>query len=326
MIMRLPASLFRDPRLRQVAKAASLLRVAMKPHAPPGAIVVKSVWGLANRIYGLLNAVAYAARFHRPLHVDWTDGMYAEAGVNAFPAIFTVRGVETLETIPRLEQPFPEICRGRLSEECRGIWGTRGGSIFDWFPDFDRWHLLPAGAHDGYVHLARPSYSRPFAIAAGLPFRARTVYARHLAFSGTMQAQLAAQAIPTDATWIGVHYRCTDLRTAWPLERIAALVRRSGLPNLYWATDLAESSDEIRRLLPGIRVETTRAGAGGGEAHRGTHVTLKPGQHAAHVLSACADLHSLAGCGVIVRTRQSTFGRLAAEVLAPGRPRQIVIT
>lgn len=326
MIMRARSSFFHDPRLRQVVKATSLLRVAMKPHAPPGAIVVKSVWGLANRIYGLLNAVAYAARFRRPLHVDWTDGMYAEAGVNAFPAIFSLRGVETRETIPRLENPFPEICRGRLDEECRAICGTRGGSMFDWFPDFDRWHLLPADAYDGYVHLARPSYSRPFAIAARLPFRARTVFARHLTFSEKIQAGLADRAIPTDTTWIGVHYRCTDLRTAWPLERIAELVRRSGLRKLYWATDLAASGDEIRRLLPGVRVETTWAAAGGGDAGRGTHLSLKPGQHDHHVLSACADLQSLAGCGVIVRTRQSTFGRLAAEVLAPGRPRQIVIT
>lgn len=319
-------SFLRDPRLRQVAKASSLLRVALKPHAPPGVIVVKSVWGLANRTYGLLNAVAYAARFRRPLHVDWTDGMYAEAGTNAFPEIFSLRGVETLADMPCFTNPFPTICRGRLDEECRGIWGDRGGSIFDWFPDFERWHLLPAGMHDGYVHLARPSYSRPFAIAARLPVRARTVFSRHLTFSETMQAQLAARAIPTDPTWIGVHYRCTDLKTAWPLERIADLVKRSGLRNVYWATDLAESAEEIRRLLPGVRVETTWAAAGQSEAGRGTHVSLKPGQHAHHVLSACADLHSLAGCGVIVRTRQSTFGRLAAEVLAPGRPRQIVIT
>ena len=320
------SSLFSDPRLAQVAKAASLLRVALQPQAPPGAIVVKSVWGLANRIYGLLNAVAYAARFRRPLHVDWTDGMYARAGVNAFPMIFSLRGMESLEDMPRFDKPFPEICRGRLHEECRAIWGTRGGSIFDWFPDFERWHLLPAGGHDGYVHLARPSYSRPFAIAARLPFRARTVFNRHLTFSETMQTQLAARAIPTDSTWIGVHYRCTDLKTAWSLERIAGLVKRSGLRNLYWATDLAESGDKIRCLLPGIRVETTWPADWGGEAGRGTHVSLKVGQHADHVLSACADLQSLAGCGVIVRTRQSTFGRLAAEVLARGRPRQVVIT
>ena len=35
---------------------------------------------------------------------------------------------------------------------------------------------------------------------------------------------------------------------------------------------------------------------------------------------------ALSGCGVIVRTPQSTFGRLAAEVLAPKVLRQILIT
>ena len=93
----------RDPRLKYLLRVGSLLRVAMCPQAPPGPIVVKSVWGLANRIYSLLNAVAYAARFKRPLHVDWTDGMYAAAGINAFPKIFSIRGIEVLDAMPRLE-------------------------------------------------------------------------------------------------------------------------------------------------------------------------------------------------------------------------------
>jgi len=50
-----------------------------------------------------LNAVAYAARFKRPLHVDWTDGMYAAAGINAFPKVFSTYGIEVLDAMPRLE-------------------------------------------------------------------------------------------------------------------------------------------------------------------------------------------------------------------------------
>jgi len=148
------------------------------------------VWGLANRVYGLLNALAYAARFHRPLHVDWTDGMYAEKGMNAFPGIFSLRGVESLDAMPRLERPFPDICRGRLDEDCRTTWAPRTESIFDGFPDFDHWHLVPRGVYDGYVYCSRPSYGRPFALAARLPWRARTVYGRHVTFSESMQRQL----------------------------------------------------------------------------------------------------------------------------------------
>jgi len=151
------------------------------------------------------------------------------------------------------------------------------------------------------------------------------VFSRHIRFSDAMQRHVAEHAVRTDRGWIGVHYRCTDLKTDCPLERIAEIVQQSGSRNVYWATDLPESCDMIRRLLPGHRVETTISAdgiAGGGQA---LHLSLGAGQYDRHLVSACADLVSLSGCGMIVRKRQSTFGRLAAEVLAPTPPRQIFI-
>ena len=316
----------RDPRLRYVTRVGHLLQVMLRPQAPPGPIIVKSVWGLANRLYGLLNAAAYAARYRRPLYVDWTDGMYAEAGTNAFPTVFSLRGIESLDAMPRVECPFPDLCQGRLAEDCRSLWAPRTDSIFDGFPDLESWHLTPQGVYDGYVYCSRPSYGRPFALAGRLPLRPRTVYSRHITFSEPMQRQLAVHAVRTDHSWIGVHYRCTDHKTFAPLEKIAELVERSGRRNVYWATDRSDSCDTIRRLLPGYHVETTMPVDGLVGDGRPLHLSLAAGQHERHLVSACADLQALSGCGVIVRTQQSTFGRLAAEVLSPTTPRQIIIT
>jgi len=58
-----------------------------------------------------------------------------------------------------------------------------------------------------------PPYGRPFAFAAGLPLRAKTVFSRHIRFSDAMQRHVAEHAVRTDRGWIGVHYRCTDLKT-----------------------------------------------------------------------------------------------------------------
>ena len=316
----------RDPRLTYFRRIGRLLQVAIRPKAPPGPIIVKSVWGLANRVYGLLNAVAYAARFGRPLHVDWTDGMYAKAGTNAFPGLFSLGGIELLDGMPRLDRPFPDICRGHLDEDCRTTWAPRTESIFDGFPDFDHWHLAPRGIYDGFVYCSRPTYGRPFALAARLPLRARTVYSSHVTFSESMQRHLGTHGVRTDPSWIGVHYRCTDHKTLCPLESIAEIVVRSGRRNVYWATDRPDSCDTIRRLLPGHHVETTMLVEGLTGDGRPLHLSLAAGQHERHLVSACADLQALSGCGVIVRTPQSTFGRLAAEVLAPNVLRQILIT
>ena len=318
-------SLVRDPRQQYVARAGRLLKVACRSQAPMGPIVVKSVWGLANRVYGLLNAVAYAARYNRHLYVDWTDGMYAEVGVNAFPTVFSLRDVQVLDAMPDLRNPLPEICKGRLAEDCRTLWGTRKQSIFDGFPDLDGWHLAPRAVYDGFVYCSRASYGRPFAFAAGLPLRARDVYSRHVTFSQSMQRDVVQQAVLTDRSWIGVHYRCTDLKTDCSLERIADIVRSSGCRNVYWATDLAESLDAIRGMLPGHRIEGTAPVSGlAGDGHA-LHLSLTAGQYHQHLAGACADLQSLSGCGVIVRKKQSTFGRLAAEVLSPVVPRQVFI-
>jgi len=325
MVQRDSQSRRRDPRFKYLIRVGDLARVMLTPQAPVGPIVVKSVWGLANRLYGLLNAVAYAARYRQSLHVDWTDGMYAEAGNNAFPTIFSLRGIEVLNAMPPLEHPFPDICRGRLGEDCRRIWAPRKESIFDGFPDFEKWHLTPRGIYDGYVYCSRPSYGRPFALAAGLPLRARTVYFRHVGFSESMQRQLGTHAVRTDPSWIGVHYRCTDHKTLCPLESIAEIVVRSGRRNVYWATDRPDSCDTIRRLLPGHHVETTMLVKGHAGDGRPLHLSIAAGQHERHLVSACADLQALSGCGVIVRTQQSTFGRLAAEVLSRVVPRQIFI-
>lgn len=318
-------ALVRDPRVTYAMRVGRLIRVAARSRPPSGPIVVKSVWGLANRVYGLLNAVAYAARYGRPLHVDWTDGMYAEAGVNAFPMIFSLRGVDSLAAMPDLRHPLPEICRGRLGEDCRSIWGSRQESIFSGFPDLDSWHLTSEGIYDGFVYCSRATYGRPFALAAGLPLSARNVWRRHVSFSQSMEADIADRAVPTDSNWIGVHYRCTDLKTNCSLERIAEIVKQSGCHSVYWASDLAESLDAIRRILSGYSIEGTRPLAGMPGDGRPIHLGLSPGQHREHLVGACVDLRSLAGCGVIVRKRQSTFGRLAAEVVAETLPRQVFI-
>ena len=92
---------------------------------------------------------------------------------------------------------------------------------------------MPLGVYDGYVHCSRAGYGRPFAFAAGLPIRAKTVFSRHIRFSDAMQRDVAEHAVRTYRGWIGVHYRCTDLKTDCPLERIAEIVQQSRSQNVY---------------------------------------------------------------------------------------------
>jgi len=63
-----------------------------------GYIVVKGVYGLANRIYTILSALMYGKITGRDVVIDWTDGMYAQKGVDAFRKIF--------DGLPSIEDNF----------------------------------------------------------------------------------------------------------------------------------------------------------------------------------------------------------------------------
>jgi hypothetical protein len=57
-------------------------------------LIVKGAAGLGNRLVSLANAIDYARRSNRVLHVDWSDGQFAAKGDNAFPLFFSLRNVE----------------------------------------------------------------------------------------------------------------------------------------------------------------------------------------------------------------------------------------
>lgn len=56
-----------------------------------GFVLVKGCAGLGNRLITATAAIEYAIRNERQIHIDWTDGQFAEKGVNAFEKYFCLR-------------------------------------------------------------------------------------------------------------------------------------------------------------------------------------------------------------------------------------------
>lgn len=56
-------------------------------------LVVKGIEGLGNRLMCVANAIEYCQKTNRTLYVDWTDGMYADRGINAFHLFFDIKGI-----------------------------------------------------------------------------------------------------------------------------------------------------------------------------------------------------------------------------------------
>lgn len=301
-------------------------RLLFTRRSPPGPIIVKSSGGLGNRIYGALNALAYAAKFKVPVHIDWADGMYAERGENVFPLLFDTHGVQLLSKRPELSRPFPPLWQGREAEFQHEF--HAGISWHDW-PHFaaniDDWHLLGDSAYDGYVYVARSTYQPSVAIPLGLPWRPEKVFWRHLRFSKCAEDFIRQHATETDASWVGVHYRSTDLQTSTSVADIAGLIARTGRKAVYWASDAPASFEEARTLLPGCIFASTPLSDSFPPGNAPLHLTLGPMHRRSHLIGAIADLHSLSRCGVVIRKRNSTFSQFATQVMASEKPTMVII-
>jgi len=296
-------------------------RLVLPRVAPPGPIIVKSSAGLGNRIYGALNAIAYAAKYDRPISIDWADGMYGDLGENVFPLIYDLQGVRDLSVRPDLFNPFPEFWIGRTTEFQNQV--DAGVSWHDWpqlAANIDDWHLLGETACDGYVYVSRSTYQRKVAFLMGLPLSAKTVFRRHLRFSKFANDAIRQHATATDSSWVGVHYRSTDLRTELSVAQVAALIKQTNCRAVYWASDNPATVHEAQSLLPRHTIASTPLADTLPLGHEPLHLSLGPAHRRAHLVGALADLHALSQCGTVIRKRNSTFSGFAIRVMADRRP------
>lgn len=62
-------------------------------------LLLKGCAGLGNRFITLQKAILYAQKNNRILYVDWSDGMFAPEGENAFYKYFTLSNVKSIDSI-----------------------------------------------------------------------------------------------------------------------------------------------------------------------------------------------------------------------------------
>lgn len=86
-----------------------------------GFILVKGVYGLGNRIYSILMALVYAELTGRKILIDWTDGMYANRGKDAFTNLFT--GLQSIDHYDNYKNKsiYPKIWKDRIDRSIHEI-------------------------------------------------------------------------------------------------------------------------------------------------------------------------------------------------------------
>ena len=232
-------------------------------------VLVKGTAGLGNRIYAVLSAILYAKLSGRRVAVDWSDGVYASLGTDAFPLLFLSGSVTPLDAVPRAGSTAPWMWARRLHRTARQLRRELGVGILPRCPfvgslysvdmaDLHHpeqvvvmWSLIPV------IAPLRRHLTGEWSDWRRLDEEA--ILARLLHEHLEVHPEVDARVDDIRRTWpdrprIGVHVRNTDRKTnlARLYRRLDALVAAEPNAVMFLATDAAGIEDDFRRRYPGV--------------------------------------------------------------------------
>lgn len=86
----------------------------MKDNKDQRYLVIKAKSGLGNRILSAVTGLVYADLSGRKALIDWRDGTYAPAGINAYPLLFDSPLSSDLDALQGIDDISPPIWKGYL--------------------------------------------------------------------------------------------------------------------------------------------------------------------------------------------------------------------
>ena len=286
--------------------------------------VVKGTAGLCNRLWYLLAAKSFCERWGLDLHVEWTEGAYADRGVDAFGTLFELPGVGPPPAADAFGAVFPTLwegCETQCFYDRRAAREAETGRAVSQDDLMFPFHQ---------VLLGRPAAAT--LIGAGWSFDAADLRAcrastdaRRLAEGlrpvGAAAALVAADLPPAAELnrCVGVHVRRTDAPDQLPLDAYfaAADAVAGGAAGVFLCTDDGGVEEDFREHYGSRLIAVPRFyHADGTNLHHRDAAVPDRGRLAAE---AVRDLWGLGGCGTIVHGGNSSFSRFAVAVLAdPG--------
>ena len=304
----------------------------MTTHQARGVIVVKGHAGLGNRLLCLLSTLLYARLADRQLLIDWRDGMYADTGVNAFPALFRCRSALTELCFTGDESVRPWIWRGQLHESATTL---RGGKMGD----------CPFVGYLYSVDVRRLNYGEDVLVIWSLisiierlrrhlvgPWRSW----QHLSEAAILRRLwdeeirvhplIEQRATGMEQSWgdglrIGIHVRQTDRRTRVSrlMARLDSLTARHHNARIFLATDNLSVEEMVRARYGGVLTSAKWFPSNSAPLH-----ALKGPcpDRLEMAREALTDLRLLLGCDHLLVSSDSSFGRMAT-LLWRGDPRRV---
>ena len=286
-------------------------------------LLIKAKGGMGNRMLCAITGLLYARATDRTPVVDWSDGTYSNDGSNAFSGYFETTTAQ-LSALPVDTNYVPALWKGttekplsyliqtndptkhssplihrKYSIDCRRLDYTEQVAVF-WYYTHRLNQLLPALRNtplDSYTQLGvrgsiRELLSRDMKLVPEIRMKVDEFKARHW-----------------KAPMIGLHIRCTDLKTDLGAYRKALDRLLTQVPDatLFLATDNAQVMEDYIARYPRV-VSTPK--------------WLPAGVHSLHQNAACPDrfangvealldMYLLAECDYLIYPGSSTFSWIA---------------
>jgi hypothetical protein len=296
------------------------------------ALIVKGPGGggLGDRLWSVLVGILYCRLSGRAIFVDWTDGLLAKPGVNAFTELFSTIGLEVLKEVPDKETSIhPLSWQGRLKRSLHEVYVEDGNPPWDRLATIKRYsfdlsklnypeRVLVMWDFDQLDKL-RPHLSPELAVC-GQEELLRTIFRKHIAPHPELAAE-AAQRVPHDGVvTVGVHVRATHeaLRQKGlvPLNAYFRLVDRLSADGgrVVLATDNKEVEDLFRQRYPHI-ITRSKWFARPGEP---LHLNATCPDRLQNTRDALIEMLMLARCDYLITQQNSAFSMMTR--VASGAP------
>lgn len=283
-------------------------------------LIIKAKGGLGNRMLSALTGLIYADLCGRVPVIDWRDGTYAAAGVNAYPLLFK----SPLALDPALFDdrsdvaPAPWI--GRMAEHpVKIVAGEHSGPLVYRkscinISKLD--HDAPVAVFWSYV----PKIPRLRAHMARDPrFKGRPVseiiteyLTRYFSPNDRVQAAVDKVFDGLERPVIGAHLRYTDM--AGPLDLVKSRLGklRAKMPDapIFLATDSLKAQENIQATFGNLHVTEKYLPEDGGQLHL-LHDGVDPVLEAEN---AMIDMWALGACDYLIYSKNSTFSGTSALI------------
>lgn len=282
--------------------------------------LIKAKGGLGNRMLSTASGILYALGTEREFVIDWTDGIYANTGTNAYPKMFKGDSYSSLQDITDNVADLnvvPSIWANQLrnspSEMIARYFPSQHSNPFVY-----RKLSAPLSAHYKagdlevfWAYTSKMGRIKPFLgkSSGSVVKLMREVLKDYFSPCEEVQRELNKTLLGKNNSCLGVHIRYTDLKVPLDgvIKKIKKCIQEQQYSKIFLATDSQYVEEVMKSTFNDVLTSKKRFASDTGQLHTNTpHENKLQDSHA-----ALFDMYALAQCDGLVYSSRSSFSRVS---------------